>query len=878
MDGPASANSQSSTVSGAGLTWSLVRRTNARFGTSEVWAAFAPTTLTNVTVTATPLVGGFRQAFTVIAFANSAGPGASASNSAATGAPTVSLTTTQANSLVYAAGNDWDRAVTHTVPANQTMVNQVLDPVGDTFWTQRLTNAVASPGAVTINNPAPTNDQWNYAAVEILSGTTVTLAPTSTGLARSAGPNPSIPGESVSFTATVTSGSGTPSGTVQFKDGVTNLGAPVTLTAGQATFTTTTLSTGAHSITAVYSGDSSFATSTSGAVAHQVTQATTATALVRSAGPNPSTVGQLVSFTATVTSGSGTPSGTVQFRDGVTNLGAPVTLTAGQATFTTTALGAGAHSITAVYSGDVTFATSTSAAVAHQVDAPTLTPTSTSVVRSAGPNPSVTGQSVSFTATVTSGSGTPSGTVQFKDGVTNLGAPVTLAAGQATLATTTLSVGAHSITAVYSGDVTFATSTSAAVAHQVDAPALTPTSTSVVRSAGPNPSVTGQSVSFTATVTTGSGTPTGTVQFKDGVTNLGAPVTLTAGQATFTTTGLGVGAHSITAVYSGDATFATSTSAALAHQVNQAATTTGVVRSAGPNPSTVGQSVSFTATVAVTAPGAGVATGSVQFRDGVTNLGAPVALTAGQAVFTTTTLGAGAHSITGVYSGDTSFTTSTSAAVAHQVNAAGAAAPTVDVTVNRAGSGAQTTAAFSTTGAGRWVFAFVRMDGPASVSSQSATVSGAGLTWSLVRRTNARFGTSEVWAAFAPATLTNVTVTATPLVGGFRQAFTVIAFANSAGPGASASNSAATGAPTVSLATTQANSLVYAAGNDWDTATARTVPAGQTMVNQVLDPVGDTFWTQRLTNAVATPSTVTINNTAPTTDQWNFAAVEIKGL
>ena len=332
MDGPASANSQSSTVSGAGLTWSLVRRTNARFGTSDVWAVFAPTTLTNVTVTATPLVGGFRQAFTVIAFANSAGPGASASNSAATGAPTVSLTTTQANSLVYAAGNDWDRAVTHTVPANQTMVNQVLDPVGDTFWTQRLTNAVASPGAVTINNPAPTNDQWNYAAVEILSGTTVSLAPTSTGLARSAGPNPSIPGQSVSFTATVTSGSGTPSGTVQFKDGVTNLGAPVTLIAGQATFTTTTLSTGAHSITAVYSGDSSFATSTSGAVAHQVDQAATATALVRSAGPNPSTVGQLVSFTATVTSGSGTPSGTVQFRDGVTNLGAPIALVAGQAT------------------------------------------------------------------------------------------------------------------------------------------------------------------------------------------------------------------------------------------------------------------------------------------------------------------------------------------------------------------------------------------------------------------------------------------------------------------------------------------------------------------------------------------------------------------
>ena len=80
----------------------------------------------------------------------------------------MSLTTTQANSLVYAAGNDWDRAVARTVPANQTMVNQIVDTtVGDTFWTQRLTAAVASPSLVTINDTAPTNDQWNYAAVEI---------------------------------------------------------------------------------------------------------------------------------------------------------------------------------------------------------------------------------------------------------------------------------------------------------------------------------------------------------------------------------------------------------------------------------------------------------------------------------------------------------------------------------------------------------------------------------------------------------------------------------------------------------------------------------------------------------------------------------------
>ena len=81
----------------------------------------------------------------------------------------MSLTTTQANSFVYAAGNDWDGAVARGVPANQTMVNQVIESsLGDTFWTQRLTAAVPTSGTVaTINNIAPTTDQWNYTAVEI---------------------------------------------------------------------------------------------------------------------------------------------------------------------------------------------------------------------------------------------------------------------------------------------------------------------------------------------------------------------------------------------------------------------------------------------------------------------------------------------------------------------------------------------------------------------------------------------------------------------------------------------------------------------------------------------------------------------------------------
>ena len=82
----------------------------------------------------------------------------------------------------------------------------------------------------------------------------------------------------------------------------------------------------------------------------------------------------------------------------------------------------------------------------------------------------------------------------------------------------------------------------------------------------------GQSVTFTATVSSGSGTPTGTVQFKDGAANVGAPVALVDGAADLATAGLAVGSHSITGVYSGDPNFSTSTSVALAHTVAKAST------------------------------------------------------------------------------------------------------------------------------------------------------------------------------------------------------------------------------------------------------------------------------------------------------------------
>ena len=205
-----------------------------------------------------------------------------------------------------------------------------------------------------------------------------------------------------------------------------------------------------------------------------------------------------------------------------------------------------------------------------------------------------------------------------------------------------------------------------------------------------------------------------------------------------------------------------------------------------------------------------------------------------------------------------------------------AAAVTADKTAFKDGKNSVTTPAFTTTAASEVVLAFVAGDGP-TAGGQTATLSGGGLTWTLVKRANTQAGTSEIWKATATSVLTNATVTAKLAKTGFDVSLTVVTFSGASGTGASAAASSITGAPTVSLTTTAAGSRVYGVGNDWDSATARTVGSGQAMVHQWVDAaVGDTFWTQCASAAtVAAGAVITLNDTAPTADRSNFAAVEI---
>ena len=204
---------------------------------------------------------------------------------------------------------------------------------------------------------------------------------------------------------------------------------------------------------------------------------------------------------------------------------------------------------------------------------------------------------------------------------------------------------------------------------------------------------------------------------------------------------------------------------------------------------------------------------------------------------------------------------------------------------NTSASSSITTAAFSTHSGNELLLAFIGADNPGSGSNTAVTsVTGGGLTWALVGRTNVQFGTSEVWRAFASSPLSNVTVTANFSISTPVASITVVSFTgvdttgtNGSGAiGATGTGNSAGGAPTASLVTTRNNSLVFGVGNDWDNAAARTAGPNQTLVHQYLAPNDDTYWVQR--QNATTPlsgTTVTINDTAPTTDRYNLQTVEI---
>jgi hypothetical protein len=335
---------------------------------------------------------------------------------------------------------------------------------------------------------------------------------------------------------------GNPTGTVQFFSGTTAIGTG-TLAPNDSANVASTASLNTDNITgtsfsATYPGDANFQGSSS--------PTPSATSVSLASAPNPSSTGQSVTLTATVSSVSTAPppTGKVDFLDGTTLLGsAPVS--GGVATLTTAFTAAGSHSLTAKYSGDANNLPSSSAIDTQVVNA-SSSPTDT-LKLSVSNTTAVYGQRiVLFTQVTGNVSAAPTGTVTFLDGSTVIGsAPLSQSSAYVVV---TLAVGKHQISATWAGDSNWPPAQSAVIALTVNR-AVTVT---VLTNFG---------TAWTAVVTArlpGAGTPTGSVQFVDTVTQaVLATVALSGGVAT---AALDSVTDPVQAVYSGDTNFEPSTS------------------------------------------------------------------------------------------------------------------------------------------------------------------------------------------------------------------------------------------------------------------------------------------------------------------------------
>jgi Pro-kumamolisin, activation domain/Bacterial Ig-like domain (group 3) len=523
------------------------------------------------------------------------------------------------------------------------------------------------------------------------------LKPSSTVLTLNSGnPVNTAHGHSVSASITVTSSSGTPTGSVSL---IANTGPSgtegvqeFTLSGGSASGSTNALPGGAYTIVAQYPGDGTFGSSASTPpiavnVAPEASQSNFAfelfnptTDLQTSANTTTAQYGSLELLRMNVTSQagdacaqnapgqSGCPTGSIT----VTNNG--VALDAGTYLLNSTGytedqsvqLPGGTNLLKMNYGGDNSFTGSTS------TDTITITKAPTSITFNT-PTPSYTilGGFNTFNVSISTvglGAG-PTGQVAFFTGSTQLGSPVTVVnsvaggfsnnpGAQASIDTSQLALGNNSLTAQYTGDGNYAPSTSSPIAVDVQIP----TSLSISSS---NPSIAhGSSVTFTAMahpLQTGGPGLTGSVQFSQNGNSIGS-IALVNGQAQITTSTLPGGSLQISAFYSGDVNYA-ATDNSLTETVALLATATTV--STSNSNIQQGATVTLTANVAPVQPGGPALTGTVQFYDAMSAMGSdnpiggPVTLSNGQAQVTTSSLPANTQIVYAGYSGDSNYANST---------------------------------------------------------------------------------------------------------------------------------------------------------------------------------------------------------------------------
>ena len=597
--------------------------------------------------------------------------------------------------------------------------------------------------------------------------------------------NPSVFGSQVTFSASLTAAlADSATGTVQWMDGATPIGSPVSVASAGASMPFATLTAGTHSITAVYSGDSNFTGATSAPISQVVNKATPGVGgfapITVASSLNPSIYQNAVTLTATAPAGS---SGTITFMDASTALGTSP-LVGTSATFSVSTLVAGTHPITAVYSGDSNFNGATSTGISQVVNkAPTV-----ESVFATPPTGVTVGSSVTFTTLVNTGALLPTGSVTFMDGATTLGTG-TVASATATnllpyssdftqwasdsagVAAPTVAAatvgpdGANSATSLTFPDTTggnhsglklTGTGTFAGQQMAVSFWALSSSSTVLTvnledgsgantQTATANTSATWQRFVLPFTMAAGAN-PNAIVSIQavneaaGAVSIYGAQLEQAAtagvyvmtngasaagqgGIATFTTSSLLGGSHPVTGVYSGDSNYLGNTGA-LNNPLTVGQGAAAAVVASSLNPSNYGQSVTFTATL--TGPNT-IPTGTVTFLDGATVIGTGTLDATGKTTMATSALVVGNHPITAQYGGDSNFGAVTSSSITQTVNAV-AATVTVTSSINPSTFGQSVVFTATVTGAGATPTGTVVVtDGATTLGTITLNASGSGV-------------------------------------------------------------------------------------------------------------------------------------------------------
>jgi hypothetical protein len=435
---------------------------------------------------------------------------------------------------------------------------------------------------------------------------------------------------------------GLATGTVTFYNGSTAIGTAQisdVATTGIAQLQTTFNSIGAQSITAHYSGDDFFSAGTSAPITIGVYSnnlASTSITLQAST----TTPQYLTNVTLTANVSPAAATGTVSFYNGSANIGSAA-VSGGTAVLTTQFAAGGADTLHAVYSGDYNYLSSTSNSLAINVSGPLVTSTSLQASTSS----TTVGGSVTLTANLTPA--TVTGTVTFYNGSTAIGT-ANVNAGAATLNTTFAASGNIALKAVFGGNTSWETSTS----NQVSLFVTGDTPSTVVLQVAPASLIIGYSATLTANVSPAAAT--GTVEFYDGTSAIGK-CTVAAGACTFVNAFMSAGSHSLTAVYSGDTTYISSSSSAVNLNVsNPGPTPTTTTLTLSEYSGYAGDFVTLTATISPAA-----ATGQVNFYDNGSLVGYAV-VSSGKAAYSQAFNLDGDNPITAVYEGDATYSSSTS--------------------------------------------------------------------------------------------------------------------------------------------------------------------------------------------------------------------------